>query len=473
MSTTHPQPPLFVDLDGTLLKSDLTVESLLLLLRHNPLYLFVLPFWLSKGLAYLKHQIAQRIDLDAGEIAVNEELFAYLNKEKDRGRSLTLISASSQKYVDAVADRFNLFENSIGSSETYNMKGRKKLAHIEKLTGGAAFAYAGNSTADIPLWQAATEVVKVNCSTDLYRANSNNQTELEFDTPTPWLPQLLRAMRPHQWLKNGLIFVPLVLAHRINELPLAFDALLAFISFSLCASSVYLVNDLLDLDSDRRHESKSQRPLAAGTLPLANAIGAAPVLLLLAFGLAALLPSAFLLALFAYWLLTLFYSVFLKSVFLLDVVTLALLYTQRLVAGAAAVGVIASPWLLAFSLCMFLGLALVKRVVEVQDAAGEESVPGRAYKPSHRSMLVITGATANFSAVLVFAFYIYAPETMALYGTPAVLWGVCVLLSILLLRLWQRAIDGKLEHDPILFAVSDLPSQLLTGLMFIVLWLAI
>ncbi len=473
MSSAHNQPPLFVDLDGTLIKSDLSVESLLLLLKRNPLYLFVLPLWLMKGLAHLKSRIAERIDLDTSRMALNQDFAAYLRQQKERGRSLTLISASNQKYVDAVASESDLFTESIGSSDSYNMKGRHKLAHIEARLGKEPFAYAGNSAADIPLWQAATEVIKVNCSAGLYRADESTQSELQFDAPAPWLPQLWRAMRPHQWLKNGLIFVPLVLAHRINELPLAFDALLAFFSFSLCASSVYLLNDLLDLDSDRRHESKCKRPLAAGSLPLAAALLAAPLLLLLAFALTALLPIAFLQALFAYWLLTLLYSLYLKSVFLLDVVTLALLYTQRLIAGAAAVNVVASPWLLAFSLCLFLGLALVKRVTEVQDAAGEDSVPGRAYRPSHRSMLTITGVSANFAAILVFAFYIYAPETTALYSAPAILWGVCVLLLILLLRLWQRAMTGKLHHDPLLFAVSDLPSQVLTGLMFVVLWLAI
>lgn len=473
MSTAHKQPPLFVDLDGTLIKSDLSVESLLCLLKRNPLYLIVLPLWLIKGLAHLKQKIAERVDLETSRLAANEEFMAYLKQQKERGRSLTLISASNQKYVDAVASDFALFTESIGSSASDNMKGRHKLNRIKELTGEKPFAYAGNSAADIPLWQAATEVIKVNCSAGLYRVIGSNQSELMFDTPAPWLPQLWRAMRPHQWLKNGLIFVPLILAHRINELPLAFAALLAFFSFSLCASSVYLLNDLLDLDNDRRHASKCRRPLAAGTLPLVTAIQAAPLLLLLAFAVAALLPIAFLQALFAYWLLTLLYSVYLKSVFLLDVVTLALLYTQRLIAGAAAVAVIASPWLLAFSLCLFLGLALVKRVTEVQDAGGEDSVPGRAYKPSHRSMLTITGVSANFAAVLVFALYIYAPETTVLYSSPVILWGVCVLLLILLIRLWQRAIAGKLHHDPLLFAVSDLPSQLLTGLMFVVLWLAI
>jgi 4-hydroxybenzoate polyprenyltransferase/phosphoserine phosphatase len=473
LSPTHNQLPLFVDLDGTLIKSDLSVESLLCLLKRNPLYMLVLPLWLLKGLAHLKQKIAERVDLDTSRLAVNEEFMAYLRQQKERGRSLTLISASNQKYVDAVAAQSGLFTRSIGSSDSDNLKGRHKLARIEELTGKQAFAYAGNSAADIPLWQAATEVIKVNCSADLFRANGSSQSELQFDSPAPWLPQLWRAMRPHQWLKNGLIFVPLILAHRINELPLAFAALLAFFSFSLCASSVYLLNDLLDLDSDRRHASKCSRPLAAGTLPLVTALLAAPLLLLLAFAVAALLPIAFLQALFAYWLLTLLYSVYLKSVFLLDVVTLGLLYTQRLIAGAAAVSVIASPWLLAFSFCMFLGLALVKRVTEVQDASGEDSVPGRAYKPSQRSLLTITGVSANFVAVLVFAFYIYAPETTALYSSPTILWGVCVLLLILLIRLWHHAIGGRLHHDPILFAVSDLPSQVLTGLMFVVLWLAI
>ncbi len=465
--------PLFVDLDGTLIKSDLSFESLIMLLRQNLLYLLVLPFWLLRGRASFKYRIAQRVDLDPSNQAFNEEFLEFLNAEKRRGRSLILISASNQKYVDAMAEQCGLFDKSIGSSDSCNMKGSSKLQQIRELIGDQSFAYAGNSNADVPLWEAASEVIKVNCSGDIYHANSDSQTTQEFDSPEHWIGQLWRALRPHQWMKNGLIFVPLALAHRIDEVSLVFDAFLAFISFSLCASSVYLLNDLLDLDSDRRHPLKKQRPLAAGTLSLQVGILATPLLLIAAFSLTLLLPGNFSLMLLAYWLLTLIYSLYLKRVFLLDVITLSFLYTQRLVAGAAAVSVVASPWLLAFSLSLFLGLALVKRTTEVQDAKDDENVPGRAYNAGHRSLLTITGISANFAAILVFVFYIYAPETSALYSTPAVLWGVCALLLFLLLRVWQRALQGKLEHDPVLFAVSDRPSQLATALMFVVLWLAI
>lgn len=465
--------PLFVDLDGTLIKSDLSFESLIMLLRRNLLYLLLLPFWLLQGRASFKSRIAQRVDLDTSHQAFNQEFLEFLNAEKRQGRSLILISASSQKYVDDIAKQSGLFDRSIGSSDSYNMKGRSKLQHIRELIGDQSFAYAGNSSADVPLWEAASEVIKVNCPDDIYHANSESQTTLEFDSPAHWRGQLWRALRPHQWMKNGLIFVPLVLAHRVDEVSLIFNAFFAFISFSLCASSVYLLNDLLDLESDRRHPVKKLRPLAAGTLSLPIGILATPLLLIAAFSLALLLPSDFSLMLLAYWLLTLLYSLYLKRVFLLDVITLSLLYTQRLIAGAAAVSVVASPWLLAFSLSLFLGLALVKRTTEVQDAKDDENVPGRAYNGGHRSLLTITGMSANFAAVLVFAFYIYAPETSELYSTPAILWGVCALLLFLLLRVWQRALQGNLEHDPVLFAVSDLPSQLATALMFVVLWLAI
>ena len=477
MSDTNSQIPLFVDLDGTLIKTDLLFESLFLLLKRNLLLLFLIPIWLLGGRARLKAELAQRVNIAANLLPLNPDFLEYLKSEKQKGRRLILISASNQQAVEQVGNEVGLFEESIGSDKQINLKSHAKLTHIKTLVSDGAFAYAGNSSADLPIWEQAAEVIRVNCAAALGEG-LGNRTSHVFDAPKPWAQQLWRAMRPHQWLKNGLLFVPLILAHQVNDTALLLQALIGFLCFSLCASSVYLLNDLLDLEADRQHASKRERPFAAGTLPIQVGTLVAPALLALALLMALALPADFLAILISYWLLTLLYSLYLKRVFLLDVVTLSVLYTTRLLAGAAAVAVLASPWLLAFSTAIFLSLGLVKRVTEITAANNDsaeaiEKLPGRAYQATQKSMLSWLGIGAGLLAVVVFALYIYAPETSVLYTSPLLLWPNCGLLLFLLWRLWRIALAGKLQDDPVLFAISDHPSQLVTALMFVVLWLAI
>ena len=475
MSENNNQNPLYVDLDGTLIKTDLLFEGLFLLLRKNPLWIFAIPVWLLRGRAKLKAEIAKRTEINVELLPVNEEFLAYLQNEKANGRSLILISASDQQAVDRVGEQFQLFEQCIGSDGTTNLKSRAKLARIKEMSNGQAFAYAGNSSADISVWAEADEVIRVNCSNTLGAASLADKQATMFDQRLNTFPALWRALRPHQWLKNGLLFIPLVLAHQLNELHLLEHAATAFICFSLTASSVYLLNDLLDLESDRKHATKRNRPLASGELPIQLGLLMVPTLLVLAILIAHLLPVNFIAALGVYWLLTLLYSFVLKRLFLLDVVTLSGLYTLRLVAGAAAVHVQASPWLLAFSMSLFLGLAVVKRVTELANRKddNEESLPGRAYANHHLKFLSTLGVIASALAVLIFAFYINADETMMLYSSPITLWPICGLLFLVLFRIWSFAIAGELQDDPVLFAISDRPSQIATVLMFVILWMAI
>ncbi|MCY4270200.1 MAG: UbiA family prenyltransferase, partial [Gammaproteobacteria bacterium] len=279
------------------------------------------------------------------------------------------------------------------------------------------------------------------------------------------------AMRPHQWLKNTLVFVALILSHRLLEADSLLAAALAFAVFCLCASSVYLLNDLLDLDSDRAHQTKCKRPFAAGDLPLAVGLASAPVLLLAAFLVALALPAAFGLVLLGYWLLTCLYSFALKRIFLLDTITLALLFTLRVAAGAAAIEVDATNYLIAFSLCFFLGLALVKRVTELVKLQ-TEAIVGRAYRKRHEKPLTLIGSLASLLAVIVFAFYINAQATTGLYSMPWVLWLIVPLLLVLLGRIWLLARTGKLHEDPVLFAVEDRLSQLIVLATGCLIWLA-
>ncbi|MEX2470009.1 MAG: UbiA family prenyltransferase [Pseudohongiellaceae bacterium] len=473
---TDSRLPLYVDLDGTLIKSDVTFEALLLLLRRNVFYLALVPLWLLRGLAHLKQRLAALVDVPVESIPFNEEFLDYLRREKARGRKLILISASHQSQVERVAALVGLFDRVEGTQADINLKSHNKLARIRQLNGEGGFAYAGNARADLPLWGAADQAILVNCGDGLRRAiNDNGQRVLQFDRPGSRFACLLTAMRPHQWFKNLLLFLPLILSHQLNDLTLFLQASLGFVSFSLCASSVYLLNDLLDLASDRLHPSKRQRPLAAGELPLGIALAAIPALLLAAFAVALLLPGDFLWILLGYWLLTTLYSLMLKQRFLVDVLVLALLYTARIFAGAAAIDVVATSWLIAFSMSLFLGLAIVKRVTELTRLrqVAYTSAAGRGYHTDHRRLMIAIGAAASLGAVIIFAFYINAPATTELYSSPAILWLVCPLLLLLLVRIWVRARSGELHEDPVVFALGDHSSQFIVLLCGALIWLAI
>ena len=463
---------LFVDLDGTLIRTDLLFESLLRLIRRNPLYLLVLPVWLLRGRAWLKRQIARRVALEPAKLPYNTELLAWLREERARGRPMTLITASNQRYATVVGEHLRLFDAALGSDGKTNLKAGNKLQRIREITGGEAFAYAGDSAADVPIWEKSQQAVLVNCpATICDHIASQCGNVLQFGVELDFRKPLLRAMRPHQWLKNTLVFVALILSHQLLAPDSLLAATVAFVVFCLCASSVYLLNDMLDLDSDRAHKSKCKRPFASGELPLAVGIAAAANLLLVALFVSQLLPPGFRLALLAYWLLTCLYSFALKRIFLLDALTLALLFTLRVAAGAEAIEVTTTTYLIAFSLCFFLGLALVKRVTELVNLPAG-TIVGRAYRKRHETLLSLIGGLASLLAVIVFAFYINAPATTGLYRAPLVLWLIVPLLLVLLGRIWLFARAGRLHEDPVLFAVEDRFSQLIVLSAGCLIWLA-
>ncbi len=466
---------LFVDLDGTLIHTELLFESLLRLIRRNPLYLAVIPFWLLRGRAWLKHQLARRVQIDPAGLPYNEEFLTWLRQQRTGGRAMTLISASNQLYVDAVSENLGLFEAAVGSDAETNLKSRRKLRRIEAIAGGGDFAYAGDSRADLPIWSRAKQIVMVNCAPAVSRRFASRENDvLNFGSAGAVFRPLLRAIRPHQWLKNTLLFVPLILSHQLTQPELLFASAIGFIGFCLCASSVYLLNDMLDLDSDRAHRTKRKRPFATGELPLAAGFVAAPALLAGAFLVSSVLPADFRLALLIYWLLTCLYSFALKRIFLVDVAALATLYALRVAAGAEAIEVVTTNFLIAFSLCFFLGLALVKRVTELVNLQSQatEDINGRAYRRSHEPLLSAIGGLASIMAVVVFAFYINAPATTRLYGSPLILWLICPLLVVLLGRIWRLARAGRLHEDPVLFAVEDRFSQLIVLFTGVLIWLA-
>lgn len=473
MTTTQDRHPLYVDLDGTLIHSDLLLESFLELIRRNLLLVFLVPFWMLRGKAFLKREIARRVQLRVDLLPYNKPFIDFLREQKLAGRRLVLISASDDSLVQAVAAHLDLFDAAVGSDGLVNCSGPRKLARI--LERDKEFCYAGDGRVDLQVWKGASAAILIDASVTLKReAAALTHIEREFDRPRRGLRPYRRALRLHQWLKNTLVFLPLALAHEINNPELIWQATLAFLSFGLCASSVYVLNDLLDLTSDRQHRSKCRRPFAAGDIPLLSGLLLSPVLLVLAFTVAMPLPRAFIIILALYYFCTGLYSFVLKRMMLVDVIMLAALYTLRIISGAAAISVVPSFWLLAFSMFLFFSLAVVKRYTELDylREAGIAQSEGRGYYAQDLSMMAMFGGASAFMSVMVFALYINNEDTREQYMTPEILWLICPLLLYMVTRIWLLTARGQIHEDPIVFALKDRVSQLVTLACGAMLWLA-
>lgn len=460
---------LCVDLDGTLLRSDILYESLLALLSRNPLYVFLLPIWLLRGKAALKHEIAKRTELDVATLPYDSRVIDALRETAVRPR--VLCTASSAKFAEAIAAHLGLFEMVIASDERRNLSGLNKASVLSERFGAKAFDYAGNDAVDLHVWRQSRHAWVVNGSPSLARQAADvcevaNHLPGTGGTVRSWV----RAIRIHQWLKNLLVFVPMLASHRFWELEAVAASILAFVAFGLCASGVYVLNDLLDLPSDRRHPRKCSRPFASGELKLVHGLAAAPLLTLAGFGLALAVSPMFAAALLGYYVMTLAYSLRLKRVVMVDVVLLAALYTVRIIGGALAINAELSFWLLAFSMFIFLSLAILKRYTELAAvlAAGQDRASGRGYGVDDLSMIQSLGAASGYIGVLVFALYINSPESLALYRYPQALWLLCPMLLYWISRAWIIAHRGGMHDDPVVFAVTDRVSQaviLLCGLI--------
>jgi 4-hydroxybenzoate polyprenyltransferase/phosphoserine phosphatase len=470
------EPPLCVDLDGTLVHSDILIEAVLALLKQNLLNLVLLPYWLLKGKSYLKCQIAERVDLDVAQLPYNQPLLEYLHEQKAQGRALVLATGSHVKFAEQVAFHLGLFDEVLATDANGNLSGARKRDRLVAAFGERGFGYAANGTADLEVWPHARTAVVVNAAPRvLKRARAVTRVEEVFARPPARLVDYFRAMRLHQWLKNLLVFVPLGLAHQFHRPELLLQAGLAFLAFGLCASSVYLLNDLLDLPADRAHPTKRKRAFAAGTLPLQIGLVLIPVLLAAAFTLTLLLPPWFLGTLALYYGLTLAYSLRLKRAVLLDALTLAALYTLRVIAGAAATGVLLSFWLLAFSMFFFLSLALVKRYAELllMQREQREEATGRGYALVDLQTLAQFGITSGYLSVLVLALYVNSTAVRALYRYPEVIWLVCPIFLYWISYIWLLTRRDQMHEDPVLFAIEDRRSHWLFALTVLIVWVAL
>jgi len=493
MTASKSQPadlPLCVDLDGTLVKSDTLVDSVLVLARHRPGLLLRLPGWLAGGKAAFKQKVTTTVELDVEHLPWNQPLLQYLREQHGAGRAIYLATASDRALAGRIAAWLGIFAGVVASDGVTNLAGANKLAAFrERFPAG--FGYIGNALPDAGLLAECEAPMVANPHRALRRRMQRNGTTAvrSFDDRTPVLKSWLRALRLHQWAKNTLIFVPLLLAHEWNAATLG-GAATAFFSFGLCASATYILNDLLDLEADRTHPRKRRRPFAAGDLSAVAGAGAVVVLLTAAAALAMSLPATvaalagydalehpygFLGWLALYAVTTMTYSIHLKRRLLLDVFVLSGLYTVRILAGSAATGIAVSAWLAGFSVFFFLSLAYVKRFSELEGLRerGDAAISGRGYAVGDLEQLRALGTGAAYAAVVVLTLYINNSNASLLYHHPVRLWMAVPVLLLWLSHVWMLASRGQMHDDPVVYAITDKRSLLLGVLMAAVVWFAL
>jgi 4-hydroxybenzoate polyprenyltransferase/phosphoserine phosphatase len=454
--------PLVVDLDGTLTPTDTLAELLVKAIKQSPRNVLRLPLWLMKGRANFKEAVAARASITAERLPYCEPLLDYLRAEKQKGRQIVLATASHQSIADGVASHLGVFDKVLATKAGHNLKGKAKLKAIQEVVGNA-FVYAGDSAADVPIWRAAQAAVLVDASPDTAQAVRRDVViEREFLFEGAGLSVWLRALRVQQWLKNLLLFVPLLTAFSFFEINKLIAIGVAFFAFCFAASASYVINDLWDLENDRAHPRKRFRPFASGRLPILNGLVVAAGVLILACTLAVTVSKGFFAMLLLYLVLTIAYSWTLKEYVLIDVLTLSLLYTLRILAGSVAIGTVTSSWLLAFSVFIFLSLALVKRCAELValEQNGVTATRGRDYRVTDLVVLWPLGIGAALSAVVVLGLFISAPETQSRYATPQLLWLVAIGLIYWLARLWVKTSRGEMHDDPVVYAIKDRGSRI-------------
>jgi 4-hydroxybenzoate polyprenyltransferase len=464
-----------VDLDGTLVKSDTLVDSVLVLARHHPRALFRIPGWIAQGKASFKRHVTQAISLEVSALPYNQPLLEYLFHQHAEGRSIYLATAADRTLADRIAEHYPIFAGVLASDGALNLAGASKLNAFRERFGDR-FSYIGNARPDVPALTHCAEPMVANPTAALMaglRAAGVTPVHVFIDRASP-VRAWLKAIRLHQWAKNTLIFLPMLLAHAWTA-PAVVTAALAFLAFGFCASATYIVNDLLDLEADRRHHSKRRRPFAAGDLSAISGCGVVAAFACAAAGIAFALPAltarmgltlraplAFAAWLAIYAVTTSAYSFKLKRVVLVDVIVLSGLYTVRIIAGSAATGVEVSTWLAGFSVFFFLSLAFVKRFAELEGLRLREAAPsnGRGYLMEDIEQLRSFGTSAAYASVVVLTLYISDLNTQ-LYHHPGRLWLLVPVLLLWLSQLWLLASRGQLDEDPVVYAITDKRSLLL------------
>lgn len=459
--------PLVVDLDGTLINANMLYETALKLIAKNPFSALKFFFWFSKGKAFLKEKIAHRSEIAPDTLPYNQELLAYLKQQRELGRKLILCTASNIRLAKSVAAHLNLFDEVFASDGCTNLSGTYKAVLLTERFGKEGFDYAGNTWVDIAVWKQARKAIVVNSSPQLLKKTQRYcEVEEYFPRMKPSIHLLKKTVRMNHWVKNTLLFVPLLAAHQVSNLSTWIGLIVAFFAFSLCASSVYIFNDLLDLENDRRHSEKRKRPFASGAVPTGLGLFLSPLLFICSLGLASLCQVRFVELLIFYFFVAGLYSFRLKRLVLIDCMTLALLYTIRIIAGAVVAKVNLSFWLLIFSVFLFLSLAFIKRYAELK-MQGKDKLNGREYWATDAPLIQTLGLVSGYMSVLVLAFYLNSSDVLILYTMPQLIWLSVPILLFWVSWMWIQAHRGNMHDDPVLYAIKD-KSSLLAGFLFTV-----
>lgn len=461
--------PLVVDLDGTLIVTDLLYESLIQIFKNNLFTIFKLFFVALEGKAPLKQFIASKVNINPANLPYNSELLKWLQYEYKKGRKLILSTGSDFKNAKKIAEYLGIFHSVIASDGVTNNTGLTKSRTLVSRYGKLGFDYVGNSYDDIFVWEKARFSIIVNASNNLiqkvYKISRVNKI---FSRPKPSILIWFSALRIHQWLKNLLLFVPLLAGHVLPSTGSWTILLLAFMSFNICASSVYITNDLFDLESDRQHQRKKMRPFASGKLPVWIGIILAPILIASAILIATFVSIKFLYSLLIYFVITFLYSIILKKLVLIDCLTLAFLYTIRIISGAVVIGDALSFWLLAFSFFIFLSLAFVKRYAEIlsENKNNKAQLSGRGYFITDAPLIQTLGITSGYASVIVLALYLNSESVLRLYQSPQLIWLAIPVMLFWVSSIWMYANHDKMHDDPLIFAIKN-STSITTGLIFV------
>ncbi len=470
MAQTSTNHPLCIDLDGTLIYSDCFLESILKLIKTSPFTILLIPIWIMKGLVVFKNEVFSRVELNPETLPYNLELIEYIKQERALGRRTVLVTASVQSIAEKIGNYLGIFDEIYGTKQDLNLKGANKRDFLVKTFGEKQFVYAGDTTPDLKVWASASAAIVVSNDKEfIKKAEKLVPIEKLFTKEINKYKVFVKSIRVYQWIKNILIFLPLILAHKIGNQEVLFQAIFAFLAFSFTASSVYLTNDLLDLESDRLHPRKKFRPLASGDMSLKSGVISATVLLLMSFAMSiSLLNWQFSIILLMYYIITTAYSFVLKKIPILDILVLASLYTIRIIAGGGATSTPLSHWLLAFTMFLFLSLAVLKRYTELLLMKSENRLKtsGRGYHIDDMALLMGLGPSSGFLAVLVFSLYVNSEQVISLYKNPTLLWGIAPLLLFWICRIWFLATRGQMTDDPIVFAAKDKISYVVYILIF-------
>ena len=449
-----------VDLDGTLIASDTLHELLLVLVKKNFLCLFFLPLWLFKGKAYFKYQIAKRVAINPKAFPYNKDVLDYIREQKKSGSIISLVTAANSRIAEAIADHLGFFDYVFASCENNNLSGLKKAKKCNEQFGEGGYTYIGNAQCDLKVWKAAREAVVVsNKKALINKVAKMSKDSVILQAPGLTFKGFLKAIRVHQYVKNLLIFLPFLvgLSQHIFSFTAFCNYIVAFCAFSLAASSVYLLNDMCDVASDRQHPTKCKRAIASGAMSMPAAFVMVCVFLGGAIALSSFLPIIFAEVLLCYLFTTLLYSFYLKSKVLIDVITLAGLYTIRVLAGMyLSVGGYSS-WLLMFSLFFFASLAFLKRFIELDHLkkSGQLTVVGRGYHVQYLLLVQMFGITSGYISAMIFSLYLNSDKVMLHYKHCHFLYLMVPIILYWISRIWLKSLDGKVNDDPVVYAIQD------------------